>query len=52
MTFQGDHNTRRPPFFYSSVSIFFHNTLSRAEAIAVTITRLLTHPPRCLALPA
>jgi len=25
--FEGDHNSRRPEFFYSSVSVFFHNTL-------------------------
>jgi hypothetical protein len=25
--FDGDHNTRRPDFFFDSVSIFFHNTL-------------------------
>ncbi|KXZ53909.1 hypothetical protein GPECTOR_6g827 [Gonium pectorale] len=25
--FEGDHNSRRPEFFYNSVSIFWHNTL-------------------------
>ncbi|KAG2442041.1 hypothetical protein HYH02_009833 [Chlamydomonas schloesseri] len=25
--FDGDHNSRRPEFFYNSVSIFWHNTL-------------------------
>jgi len=25
--FEGDHNSRRPEFFHSSVSVFFHNTL-------------------------
>ncbi|GFR51828.1 hypothetical protein Agub_g14291 [Astrephomene gubernaculifera] len=25
--FEGDHNSRRPQFFYNSVSIFWHNTL-------------------------
>ncbi|KAG2496724.1 hypothetical protein HYH03_005137 [Edaphochlamys debaryana] len=25
--FDGDHNSRRPQFFYNSVSIFWHNTL-------------------------
>lgn len=25
--FEGDHNSRRPEFFFDSVSIFFHNTL-------------------------
>lgn len=25
--FEGDHNSRRPSFFYNSVAIFFHNTL-------------------------
>lgn len=29
VTFPGDHNSRRPPFFYSSVSIFFHNVLQQ-----------------------
>lgn len=27
ITFSGDHNSRRTQFFYSSVTIFFHNTL-------------------------
>lgn len=27
ITFPGDHNSVRPQFFYSSVSIFFHNVL-------------------------
>ena len=27
ITFEGDHNSRRPSFFYDSVSIFFHNCL-------------------------
>ncbi len=25
--FEGDHNSSRPEFFYSSVAVFFHNTL-------------------------
>ncbi|CAG9465878.1 unnamed protein product [Pedinophyceae sp. YPF-701] len=31
VTFAGDHNSPRPPFFYSSVSIFFHNVLGAPE---------------------
>jgi hypothetical protein len=27
VTFEGDHNSQRPSFFYDSVVIFFHNTL-------------------------
>ncbi|KAG1670695.1 hypothetical protein FOA52_010971 [Chlamydomonas sp. UWO 241] len=27
ITFEGDHNSRRPEFFHSSVSVFFHNML-------------------------
>ncbi|GMH35675.1 hypothetical protein BSKO_03543 [Bryopsis sp. KO-2023] len=27
ITFDGDHNSRRPQFFYHSASIFFHNVL-------------------------
>jgi len=27
ITFEGDHNSRRPQFFYSSVSIFYHTVL-------------------------
>ena len=30
--FEGDHNSRRPKFFYSSVSVFFHNTLQVGAA--------------------
>jgi hypothetical protein len=25
--FEGDHNSPRPPFYYDSISIFFHNVL-------------------------
>jgi hypothetical protein len=28
---EGDHNSARPPFFYDSASIFFHNALLSAE---------------------
>jgi hypothetical protein len=30
--FEGDHNSRRSNYFYTSVAIFFHNTLQVREA--------------------
>ncbi|MEW5316994.1 MAG: hypothetical protein WDW38_008329 [Sanguina aurantia] len=34
--FDGDHNSLRPPFFYNSVAIFFHNTLQLEETSAAS----------------
>lgn len=34
--FDGDHNCRRPEFFYNSVAIFFHNTLQASSCNHLT----------------
>lgn len=36
--FDGDHNSLRPPFFYNSVAIFFHNTLQLEDVNAASVT--------------
>eukprot|EP00252_Welwitschia_mirabilis_P016722 TRINITY_DN3704_c0_g1_i2.p1 TRINITY_DN3704_c0_g1~~TRINITY_DN3704_c0_g1_i2.p1 ORF type:complete len:444 (-),score=99.82 TRINITY_DN3704_c0_g1_i2:373-1704(-) len=33
--FEGDHNSPRPPFYYDSISIFFHNVLNPQDDIAI-----------------
>ena len=39
ITFDGGHNSPRPPFFYDSVSIFFLNTLHPPEPPPLNVTR-------------
>ena len=39
ITFDGGHNSPRPPFFYDSVSIFFLNTLHPPEPPPINVTR-------------
>lgn len=45
--FEGDHNARRPEFFYTNVSIFFHQTLQLEEMLmsAAPVDQLLKSLP-------
>jgi hypothetical protein len=43
---EGDHNSRRPVFFYQSVNIFFHNVLQ--VSLVVSFSTCCTIPWRCL----
>jgi len=39
VTFDGDHNSHRPDFFFDSVSIFFYNTL-QVEQLLIEGTKM------------
>ncbi|KAL1224830.1 hypothetical protein V5N11_012913 [Cardamine amara subsp. amara] len=34
--FEGDHNSPRPPFYFDSINIFFHNVLQPPEVVGPT----------------
>ena len=51
VTFEGDHNSHRPQFFYASVLIFLHNVLRMPEPLpAAEATALAAQQGGCGAL--